>query len=78
MDKGEVAGKTPVVLELEPGKYYWCSCGKSKNQPYCDGAHKGSGFAPKLVEITEKKKVALCMCKQSENGAFCDGSHNKI
>jgi CDGSH-type Zn-finger protein len=66
------------VLDLEPGTYYWCACGKSNNQPFCDGSHKGSGFTPKKIEIEEKKKAALCGCKHSKNGAFCDGTHKKL
>jgi len=78
MEKPKIAQKAPYVLELEPGTYYWCACGKSSNQPFCDGSHKGSSFAPTKVEITEAKKVALCGCKHSSNGAFCDGTHQKL
>ena len=76
--KGKAAGKGPVVVEVEPGKYAWCSCGESANQPYCDGAHKGSGFKPVLEEITEKKKVAWCACKQTGDAPFCDGRHKSL
>ncbi|MFN4150618.1 MAG: CDGSH iron-sulfur domain-containing protein [Candidatus Sericytochromatia bacterium] len=78
MEQPEVAAKVPAVLELEAGTYYWCACGKSKNQPFCDGSHKGTSFTPTKVEIEEKKKVALCQCKQSKNGAFCDGTHRAL
>lgn len=74
----EVPQKSPYVLNLEAGKYYWCSCGKSAKQPFCDGSHKGSEFTPKLVELTEAKTVALCGCKNSANGVFCDGTHAKL
>lgn len=71
--------KTPAVLELEPGTYWWCVCGLSKNQPYCDGSHKAERkFSPIKVEITEKKKVALCQCKHSAKAPFCDGTHRKL
>ena len=73
-----VAQKSPYVQELKAGTYYHCSCGKSKNQPFCDGSHKGTSFTPNVVEITEDKTVALCGCKQSANGAFCDGAHTKL
>jgi len=73
-----VASKMPAVMELKPGEYWWCSCGKSSKQPFCDGSHKGSKFAPQKVELTEEKNIALCNCKQSENGAFCDGAHSKL
>lgn len=70
-----IAAKQAAALELEAGTYYWCSCGKSANQPFCDGSHAGSEFTPKVVEIKEKQTVALCQCKRSGNSPFCDGSH---
>ena len=78
MEKPKIAQKAPYVLDLEPGTYYWCACGKSSKQPFCDGSHKGSSFVPTKVEIAEAKKVALCGCKHSSNGAFCDGTHQKL
>jgi len=73
-----VASKMPAVMELEPGEYWWCSCGKSSKQPFCDGSHKGTNFTPKKIEITETKSYAFCNCKHSGKGAFCDGSHNSL
>ena len=73
-----VAQKSPYVQKLAPGTYWWCACGQSKGQPFCDGSHKGTGFAPTKVEIAEEKTAALCGCKHSANGAFCDGSHKKL
>jgi CDGSH-type Zn-finger protein len=73
-----VAQKAPFVQKLEPGSYWWCACGRSKQQPYCDGAHKGTEFTPKKVDITEAKTVAWCGCKHSRTGAFCDGTHAKL
>ena len=73
-----IADTKPVVMELEAGTYFWCSCGKSANQPFCDGAHKGTGLAPLKVELTEKKTVALCNCKQTQNKPFCDGAHTQL
>ncbi|PIQ29220.1 glutamate synthase [bacterium (Candidatus Blackallbacteria) CG17_big_fil_post_rev_8_21_14_2_50_48_46] len=78
MSQPEIPQKSPYVLEVEPGIYFWCACGKSKNQPYCDGSHAGSGFRPLKTEIEEAKKVAWCGCKHSENKPFCDGSHRKL
>lgn len=78
MSQPEIPSKVPAVLDLEAGTYYWCSCGKSKNQPFCDGAHKGSDFVPLKLEIEEKKKVALCQCKHSGNNPFCDGTHKSL
>ena len=63
---------------MEPGEYWWCACGRSKSQPFCDGSHKGTGLAPKRVEITEAKTVAWCGCKHSANAPFCDGTHSRL
>jgi CDGSH iron-sulfur domain-containing protein 3 len=78
MSEPVIADKKPVVLELDAGKYYWCQCGQSQNQPFCDGAHKGTDFTPLLVELTEQKKVALCNCKHTGNPPYCDGTHSKL
>jgi len=78
MSEPKIVGKKPVVLELEPKTYYWCTCGESTNQPYCNGAHKGTGFTPIAFEVTETKKVALCLCKHTGNAPFCDGAHTKL
>jgi len=73
-----IAQKAPYALELEAGTYYWCACGKSKTQPFCDGSHKGSEFTPIKFELTEKAKVWLCGCKLSEKKPYCDGTHKKL
>jgi len=77
-EKPVVASKMPAVMELEAGEYWWCTCGKSSKQPFCDGSHKGTNFTPKKIEITETKSYAFCNCKHSGKGAFCDGSHNSL
>jgi CDGSH-type Zn-finger protein len=69
---------SPYVNEVDPGKYAWCACGLSENQPYCDGSHRGSDFSPKIVEVTEKKSIAWCGCKKTKDAPYCDGSHNKV
>ena len=73
-----IAEKAPKMLTLEAGTYYWCSCGKSKNQPYCDGSHQGTEFTPLPFNVTEQKDVWLCQCKHSQNKPFCDGTHRKM
>ena len=78
MSEPEIADRKPAVLELEAGTYHWCACGRSKNQPYCDGSHKGTDFSPMEFKIEEKKRVALCQCKRTSKPPFCDGSHAKL
>lgn len=73
-----IAQKSPFVKKMPAGTYWWCACGLSKDQPFCDGSHKGTGFAPKKVELATEQTVAWCGCKHSANGAFCDGTHKKL
>lgn len=79
MSKPEIAAKTPFAVDVEKGKHYWwCSCGKSKSQPFCDGSHKGSEFTPVKYTAEQSKAVYFCGCKNSANGALCDGSHKSL
>ncbi|MEM8906274.1 MAG: CDGSH iron-sulfur domain-containing protein [Bacteroidota bacterium] len=79
MDQPHIAGKAPLPLELEAGKKYaWCACGLSTTQPLCDGAHRGTNFAPVIFTAEENKTAYLCTCKHSANPVFCDGTHQKV
>lgn len=79
MIKPEIAQKSPYPVVVEAGKsYWWCACGKSKNQPFCDGSHKGSEFNPVEHNAAASGTVYFCGCKQSKNGALCDGSHKSL
>lgn len=78
MKQAVIVDTQPLIVELEAGTYYWCSCGQSKNHPYCDGAHQGTQFMPVKFTIEEKKQVALCQCKATNNSPFCDGRHLKL
>ncbi len=74
-----IALKSPSKVKLEKGKkYFWCSCGLSKKQPFCDGSHKGSGYKSVPFEVLEDQEVYLCNCKQSKNGIYCDSSHKNL
>ena len=74
-----IAQKTPYAVDVEAGKsYYWCSCGKSQNQPFCDGSHAGSEFTPQEFKAETTSTVYFCGCKHSANGALCDGSHKNL
>jgi CDGSH iron-sulfur domain-containing protein 3 len=78
MENPNISQKQPIIEECKPGIYWWCACGLSKSQPFCDGSHKGSSFSPMEVEIKEIKKVAWCACKYSNNKPFCDGAHRNL
>ena len=71
--------KAPYPVAVEAGKdYYWCACGLSRNQPFCDGSHKGGPFVPVKYTATESKTVYFCGCKASAKAPLCDGTHSKL
>lgn len=72
------ASDTPYPVNVEAGKsYYWCSCGKSKKQPFCDGSHTGTSLTPMKFDATESKTVYFCGCKATKKQPLCDGAHSK-
>ena len=74
-----VAGRAPIKIGVEAGKsYFWCSCGKSAAQPFCDGSHKGSGMAPMKYTAEADGDAWFCACKHSAKAPMCDGSHKKV
>lgn len=78
MDDPVIAQNVPYDVELEPGTYWWCACGRSMNQPFCDGSHAGTEFQPVEFSVEEKKAVSLCGCKWSADAPFCDGAHENL
>ena len=79
MSEAIIAQKSPMLEDLEAGKhYFWCACGRSKSQPFCDGSHKGTEFSPVKYETDESEKVFFCCCKQTSNPPFCDGTHKTL
>jgi CDGSH iron-sulfur domain-containing protein 3 len=78
-DAPNIAQKNPYPVAVEAGKtYFWCACGQSKNQPFCDGSHKGSSFTPTKWTAEDSKTVFFCGCKHTGNGVLCDGSHKGL
>jgi CDGSH-type Zn-finger protein len=79
MSSPNIAQKIPYAVKIEAGKsYFWCACGKSMRQPFCDGSHTGTEFKPVKFDAAESKTVYFCGCKHSGNAPLCDGSHQKL
>lgn len=78
MELPVIAQKHSYKIELELGTYWWCACGLSKSQPFCDGSHSGTNFSPVEFTIEEKKIYSLCGCKYSKKKQFCDGTHREL
>ena len=74
-----IAQKSPIAVDVEAGqKYFWCTCGKSEKQPFCDGSHKGTSFTPMVWEAEEDGRKFFCGCKKTDSAPFCDGTHSTL
>ena len=74
-----IAQNAPYPVEVGEGKtYFWCTCGRSQRQPFCDGSHKGTGFEPMKYTADKSKKLFFCGCKHSAKPPLCDGSHTRL
>jgi CDGSH-type Zn-finger protein len=79
MSEPSVAQKSPFSVEVEAGKsYWWCACGLSKRQPFCDGSHKATAFTPVEYKADQSKTVWFCGCKHTHTAPLCDGTHNTL
>jgi len=78
-DTPKIAQTAPFPVDVEAGKsYFWCACGQSANQPFCDGSHKGTSFTPVKYTAEDSKKVFFCGCKHSADAPLCDGTHKTL
>jgi CDGSH iron-sulfur domain-containing protein 3 len=78
-DMPDIGGRAPITIDVEAGKsYWWCACGRSKKQPFCDGSHKGSNFSPMEFKAEKTEKAWFCACKRSAKKPMCDGSHKRL
>lgn len=73
-----ICKKEPAMVKIGPGEYHWCACGLSKNQPFCDGSHEGTGFGPATITLSEERELPLCQCKRTKMPPLCDGTHAKL
>ena len=79
MTDAVIARKQPFDVDVADGKeYWWCACGRSESQPFCDGSHKGTGFTPVRYVAEATRTVFFCGCKRTANQPLCDGTHNTL
>lgn len=79
METPRIADRQPMAVDVEEGKdYFWCACGRSANQPFCDGSHKGTSFTPVKYQADTSRTVYFCCCKHSGKAPLCDGTHKTL
>ena len=79
MEEPKIAQKGPYAVDVKKGEtYYWCACGRSSKQPFCDGSHKGTSFKPLAFKAEKSETVYLCGCKKTKNPPMCDGTHKDL
>ncbi len=79
MERPVIAQKSPIPVELKKDEtYYWCTCGKSSTQPFCNGVHEGTSFKPMAFTAEKDGTAYLCACKYTKNPPYCDGTHDKL
>jgi CDGSH-type Zn-finger protein len=75
----EIAGRQPIEISVEEGRsYWWCACGRSNKQPFCDGSHKGTAFSPVEWKAAAAGQAWFCACKRTGRQPMCDGSHKRL
>ena len=79
MSEPDIAQRSPYVVDVAAGEScWWCACGKSKSQPFCDGSHKGTAFTPVEYKAERDGQVTFCGCKRSAEKPLCDGTHTRL
>ena len=79
MTTPNIAAREPIAVQVKAGEtYWWCACGRSKSQPFCDGSHEGSSFSPKEFAASADRTLFFCACKHSKHAPLCDGTHKTV